>query len=314
MKEIELVSFTTLFKAVVKRRRFAAAAVIGGSLLSLLLAFILPKNYTADATILPSGKTGPIGPFGSALELMDIDLEPQVPSNSSLLFPAILNSRHIRNQLLSSNFNVEGQEKPLADILGKDDEEESLEALDRIIRISLDKRTGIIRIRSTTRSHNLSFQIVNKLVFLLEKFISEKRRTKAWFDHQFIREELNSVECELFEVEKKLIEFERNHRDCATSTDPKVIMEYQRLLRNLQLKHDIYIDLTKEVELADIELKKETPLVRILDTASVPRLKSGPRRKVIVILGGIASLFIGLVGPVLKEVSLSAILRTTFSD
>jgi uncharacterized protein involved in exopolysaccharide biosynthesis len=314
MEDRETISFTLLFQALVNRRRIIAALITGGLLLSILLAFTIPKSYTAYATLLPSGKAEGLGTFGNALSLMKIGLDMEVPPNSSFLFPTIIKSRRIMEQILSSRFEVEGSEKSMADIIGKSGYEESLEALDKIIRVRTDKKTGIIRILATTRNPDLSSQIVNRTVCLLERFSGEKRRTKAWLDYQFILKELSEVEEDLFEAEEELTVFERNHRDIHTSTDPKVIMEHKRLICNLQLQHELYVDLTKQAELADIELKKETPLVKVLDEASPPQLKSGPRRKMIVLLGGAASLFIGITVALTSEVPVSVMLRRILGD
>ncbi len=314
MSDRELVSFTLLFKALVHGRRFIVSIIIGGSIVSLVLAFTLPKTYTSDASILPSGKTLPLGTLGSALNMMNIDADLEIPPNSSYLFPTILSSRSLRCQLLATTYDDGSGKKRLDVILGTDSEEQALKKLDRIIDVGMEKRTGIISIRVTTRNAQLSAHIAGQLILLLEKFNREKRHLKDWQDYDFLVNKLKDIETELFAAEKTLMEFEMHHRDHITSTDPHVIMEHDRLLRDLRLQHEIYIDLMKQVELADIELKKETPLVKVLDAPAVPQVKSGPGRKAIALLGGTLSLLVGLAWPILREVSLIDILRGKFVE
>gem|GEM_PF-3103044 len=313
---MEVASITQLFGALVKWRRFTAVVVVGGSLAFFILAFTLPKRYTANATILPSGGSGGYRNLGRALDLSDLglDLGMNISPNSSFLFPTILRSRHVRDKLLSSRFGEEGSKELLSDILGTRGEEQSRRALDRIIRIDTDRKTGIIWIRATTGDPGLSAMIVNRMLSLLKEFGGEKRRTKAWLNYRFLRDEFESTKLALFEMEEELAAFERNHRDYATTTDPKVIMEHERLLHNLTLEHEIFIDLNKQLELADINLKREEPLVKVLDEASVPQIKSAPPRKIIFILGSTLSLLVGLVFPLVREVSVGDIIRRFLND
>jgi uncharacterized protein involved in exopolysaccharide biosynthesis len=71
---------------------------------------------------------------------------------------------------------------------------------------------------------------------------------------------------------------------------PELALDMLRLKRNVEIENTVYIMLVKELEKARIEEARDTPTVQVMDRASVPNLRSRPRRKVMVVVGGIAGL------------------------
>lgn len=71
---------------------------------------------------------------------------------------------------------------------------------------------------------------------------------------------------------------------------PEISLNYARLLRNVKVGEKVFELLVKEYEQARIEEARDTPTVQILDDATPPELKSRPKRKQIVIIGGILGL------------------------
>lgn len=308
MKSDEKISVVTLIEALVRSRKLVAIIIGAGIALSFTLALTLPQRFTATATILPSGKGNLFGKLGSLIGLQNSSLTDEIPQNSSLLFPTVLSSRYVRMQLLRSTFEYAGKKTTLSEILGKRDIDDALTALDALVGIGMDKKTGIIRIRVTTNDPDLSAAVANRLIDLLRDFNVQKKRKKAWYNYEFLSNKLSEASKELFAAESTLTAFEKRHRDYTESTDPSVVMEHEKLTRELELKENLFIDLTKEKELADIELKRQTPIVRVLDYASPPRIKSFPPRKLIVMAGGSLSLISAVIVSLLRMISLSALI------
>jgi uncharacterized protein involved in exopolysaccharide biosynthesis len=303
MKESDDLSFTLLFSSLVKRRKLTLAIVGMGCVLSLLLALLLPKKYKAESIILPTGDSDSPQQLNSALSSMNININLGVPTNSSFYFPTILNSRNIRVRLLESPFTQDGKTCTLEEILDCGNREKALEKLSTISQVSMNQKTGVITMEATTGNPELSALIVERNIKLLEDFLEEKHSTRAWSNYKPIQDEIARAETELFEVEEELARFEKNHRDYYKSNDPKVLMEHERLLNNLELKTEVYINLIKQSQLVHIQMERESPIVRVLDKAKVPILRCWPRRKSISLLGGIISLLAGILTPVIMEVT-----------
>lgn len=70
----------------------------------------------------------------------------------------------------------------------------------------------------------------------------------------------------------------------ALGTIPEIALELLRLKRKVEIENTIYTMLVKEFEKSRIEEARDTPTLQVLDRASVPNLRSRPKRKMLVIL------------------------------
>jgi uncharacterized protein involved in exopolysaccharide biosynthesis len=76
---------------------------------------------------------------------------------------------------------------------------------------------------------------------------------------------------------------------------PKLGLELARLTRDLKIQEAIFELLSSQYEQAKIQEAKDTPTIQVLDRAVPPEKRSRPKRAMMVILAGIASLFVGIV-------------------
>jgi len=297
----------------VKRFRFIFAILITGFILSVVIPFLLPEEYTSTCSMLPSGNRK-AGKLSAALNMMNINMPSEINSESSALFPAILNSRRIREALLERKILTKNGNRSIRELLEEKSLEESLEKLEDIVSIRQDEKNGMIRVSSTTGDPSLSKGITENLVELLREFNRVKRKTKARHHYNFIRYGLDKAREEMRRAEAALVDFEKKHRHYMESTNPDVLMKHSRLERRLKIKTEVFIDMAREKEIAGIELKRKSPIVKILDRAEKPTLKSGPPRKVVALLGGIFTIFFAFMVPVAREIPLSVIIRKLFLE
>ncbi len=71
---------------------------------------------------------------------------------------------------------------------------------------------------------------------------------------------------------------------------PELALEMARLMREVKTGTVVYRMLVEEYEKARIEEARDTPVVQVLDRAAVPELRSRPKRKILVIFGGVVGL------------------------
>jgi len=71
---------------------------------------------------------------------------------------------------------------------------------------------------------------------------------------------------------------------------PDVALQYMRLRRAVEVQTTVYTMLVNEYEKARIEEARDTPVVQVLDRAEKPNLRSRPKRKLLVIVGGLLGL------------------------
>lgn len=87
----------------------------------------------------------------------------------------------------------------------------------------------------------------------------------------------------------------------ATSDVPDVGLQYARLLRDFKVQETLYELLTKQFEVAKIEAAKNISPIQVLDPATVPDMKSKPRRSLIVLLMTFSAGFLSVIGVLLVE-------------
>jgi uncharacterized protein involved in exopolysaccharide biosynthesis len=76
---------------------------------------------------------------------------------------------------------------------------------------------------------------------------------------------------------------------------PDLAIELARLMRNVKIQETVFELLTSQFEQAKIEESKNTSTISVLDYASVPELKSRPKRSILVLLAVAISLALSLV-------------------
>jgi capsule polysaccharide export protein KpsE/RkpR len=62
---------------------------------------------------------------------------------------------------------------------------------------------------------------------------------------------------------------------------------YADLFRQVQIDESLYETLTKQYEMAKVDEAKQIPMIKVLDPPDIPEIKSFPRRRLIVFIGGI---------------------------
>ena len=73
-------------------------------------------------------------------------------------------------------------------------------------------------------------------------------------------------------------------------TVPATAMELLRHMRRVKTLELVHGMLVKEYETARVEEARDTPTVQVLDWGEVPELRTRPKRKMIVLLGGVAGI------------------------
>jgi uncharacterized protein involved in exopolysaccharide biosynthesis len=79
------------------------------------------------------------------------------------------------------------------------------------------------------------------------------------------------------------------------SQAPSLSLELARLTREVKIQERLFELLTQQYEQYKIEETKDTPTVQVLDKASPPETKYKPKRASMVLIAGIASLFLSVI-------------------
>lgn len=287
------IDLPAMFKLLLQRRRLilGAVAIVGLAASAIMIA--TPNRYTSEAVILPSGKSDKFSALRAMAGLAGgLDLN---DDNSSNLFPVILQSKLVFDSVLAKEyaytFNGQPMRMTLAEYIGKDQPELLRRALSGMTSISTSTRTGEITLAVETEYPELSQKVAAEFLNQLEQFNLYSRRSEASERVRYLSREVDEQERSLRKAEDSLEVYQSRNRNWAMTSSPMLLKELARLKRDTEAKTQTYAYLIQEYEIARLDVQKDMPVVRILDQASLPTVKSGPHRT-ITVLGATAVTFV----------------------
>ena len=116
---------------------------------------------------------------------------------------------------------------------------------------------------------------------------------------QFIEERIYDTEKMLNLAEESLKDFRKQNRRIQNS--PSLLLEQQRLEREVTVLIGVYTTLKQQLETFKIEEIRESDYINVIDPPSIPLSRFKPKKKIAVISAAILGLFIGIVFVFLKE-------------
>jgi uncharacterized protein involved in exopolysaccharide biosynthesis len=144
------------------------------------------------------------------------------------------------------------------------------------ILTDVDRATKILSVKVTMPEAQLSADVVNKLVESLDLYIRTKRKSYAGEQRFYLEKRVETIKDSLSKCENELKDFRERNRLVIQS--PNLVMEQERLLRNIQIQQNVFIELTKQLELAKMDEIKDAPILNVKENAQNPVLKAGPKR------------------------------------
>lgn len=283
------------------RRMRIAGITILFMVVSVVYALMLSNKYTATATILPETPDRGVGQLAQVAGIMSIPGLPPIQMSETDTYPALMKSETILRDVLTKTYETEKFDEPVDlitfwEIDGDTERERYQRALqkirDEVLSISIARDTRVILISVETTDPGLSANIANTISDKLDTYILTQRRTRASQQRRWLDLRLEEVRSDLMEAEEMLKDFRVKNRRIVDS--PELLMEQERLIRDVELHSGVFLELTKQHEMIKVQEIRDMPVVQILDYATAPVTKSGPGRMRIVFLGTVFGLITGL--------------------
>ena len=282
-----------LIGRLLKWKKIIFGASFGITIITAVLLFMQPNLYTSTAIILPSGKSD--GNMSALKNLVGLSGSMMMSDeNSSSLFPVILQSNLIADELMQESyaFTHKGKQMTLTlpEYFDQADPDLRRKALRDITTIEANQKTGEIALGVETAYPGFSQAILAEYLRQLEDFNLNRRQSSAKNNEEYLARQLEANKIELEAVEDALEEYQLANLDWAGSGSPEIMKELTRLRREVEGKSSAYIMLQQQYEMAKFDAQKDVPIVRTLDTPSLPSRKSGPFRRNIILMTGLLSL------------------------
>ena len=272
--------------------------------LAAAIAFSRSPSYTATAIFVPeisgqgrvpSGLAGIAGQFG-------INLGGE-GSRSASFYAEVAKSRDILLRVLLSRYpdprtpDTAADSATLMDIYAPAGDsllrlERAVAQLDRAMSLEVDLPTSLVRLSVTDGSPEIAAAVANRVVAAIDDFNTDSRQSQARRRRQFIEVRTGEAAAELRRAESLLEEFQERNR--AWQHSPQLTSAQSRLRRGVELRQEVFLTLSRELETSRIEEIDDAPVISVIQRAVPPRFKSAPRRGVIIVLGGVLGVLLAL--------------------
>jgi uncharacterized protein involved in exopolysaccharide biosynthesis len=167
-----------------------------------------------------------------------------------------------------------------------------VEKMKKLIAGKASPKTGVITLTVRAQTGDLAVQIANNLLSQINTFNLNRRQQQAGAERAFVEKRQAEALGELREAEGNLQAFQMQNRDFARS--PTLQLEYNRLMRTVDMRQTVYTSLAAAYEQAKIEEVRDLPVITVLAPPEVPLIpesKKGVRKVAFALIVG---LFLGI--------------------
>ena len=227
------------------------------------------------------------------------------------VYTEIIRSRTLARSMLKRKFDtIEfGKNKTLLEIL-MDNKNLKFNSSNLREKIAVDKLIGMISVDKKISHYDLSISAHEPLfardiaIALIDELESAQRnynKSKTSKTRKFVEDRIVETEKELNNAEEALKNFRDRNRRMENS--PALLLEQQRLTREVSVLIGVFTTLKQQLENIKIEEVKESNYVIVLDPPEAPLSRSRPNKRFMVTLAGFFGLFLGSIFGFFKDYS-----------
>jgi tyrosine-protein kinase Etk/Wzc len=193
------------FKTIVAWRKFIVIATIATAGVVALVSLVLPKWYTATASVFPPDQAGRATMYSDLIQSLQMPLLGQLGTGArpETIYIDMMKSRHIGERLV--------EEFDLYNVYGVKLVEDAIANLHSHTSYTL-LENGVISVNFEARDPKLAADIANGYIELLDEFNRRLNTTRASKTREFIEEQLVKRERLLAEAEVELKEFQEKNQ------------------------------------------------------------------------------------------------------
>lgn len=263
----------------------------------LILLFWVKPFYDSSIVILPdygNNSKGMLSQLSGLASLAGVQVGQSDPSG---IYEQLVSSEAILDSVIFQKYIVQKFDRPvnLIDYFEIDPEKDlpdSLQNRQRYLEVFkdltknrikavADVSTSILTISVRMPESRLSADVANQIAVSLNNYVVNQSSFHAKNQRIYLEKRVEEVKDSLSEAENKLKYFNENNRFVDQS--PALLLIQKRLYRNVEITNAIYLELVKQLELAKLDEKKDTPIINVEQYAKDPIKKTGPQRAVLLI-------------------------------
>ena len=324
--EIDLIS---LLKKIYKSKKIIIFITAIFMITGIVVALLSPLKYNSKTVFITQNQEMGSSSLSGVASLVGINLGGnsyggEIPST---MYPQIIESvkfkRLLLNKIIDNKNNLtlenfiakhysikEIQEQNNSELGMTLNEEKYFKILTEILSVSVDQKDGFISINCEMPNAEYSAKVAKFSREILQNIIIENKIETARQNLVFSEGQLLEKKEEFDDIYSKLAIFSDSNLNSVNSF---VLNEKNKLESEFQIISAVVEEISKQVEQAKLQLKKDTPVFSTIQEAIIPVKRSSPKRTQIVIIFGfigfIVSVIFVLIKNPLKEI-ISEIINT----
>lgn len=303
------VSPLLFLNAVLRYRR--AIAGFAGFLIVLITAYTLyiGPQYSSVLVFMPQADQGALGGVAGVAAQFGISLSSGSPDQSPQFYGELVLLRSFKEALVTSKFPVVVRPgtngtrdsvvtQSLMNWMDVDTDrpegervEMAMALLPKIFTVIPEVQTSLITITIQTRWPDLSRQVAERTLALINQFNSGSRSSRAATERQFVEGRLAVARDSLLAAEDRSRRFLEQNRNYANS--PMLVLEQSRLQRQVDFQQQVVATLMQSAEQARIQEVRDTPEVTVVAPPESPSLPDRRRLLLKWLLAGILGVILG---------------------
>ena len=161
-------------------------------------------------------------------------------------------------------------------------------SLEELISVEVNEKEGFITLSTLDQNPKYAAVVTSKALALLQNFITNYKTENANRILTFVTQQFELKQKQYNAVQKELAEFKDQNKNISTAV-------FQSNLQKIQTRYDlvysVYLELSKQLEQAKLQVSKEIPNISIIEPVYIPNQKEQPKRALILVV----FTFLGLV-------------------
>ncbi len=279
-----------------KRKKYLLVNFIVLILALAYLLFLTKPYFTSTVTVLPEygSRSNILSQFSGLAELAGVKVGETAPTE---IYEKLVPSETVLQDVIYSKYKTEKYVNPVNLIeyfeIDQDDDNPEIRKRKNFLKIydiltkarittDVDRMTKTLTVTVTMPEGQFSADVVNKLITSLDLYIRTQRKSYATEQSYYLEKRTAQIKDSLNIAENKLTVFREQNR--ITTQSPNLLLEQARLMRDVEILQTVFVELTKQLELAKIDQIKDAPVLNVKEYAKNPVIKAGPKRAITLVV------------------------------
>lgn len=155
-----------------------------------------------------------------------------------------------------------------------------MKILETKMSLNVNDKEGYVTISANMPEALVAAQVTERIMYLLQKYVTEFKIEKAAANYEFIKQQYNEAWEQYKEKQEEYAKFKDANRSITTAL---AATKEEQIKNDYNLAYSLYSELAKQKVQAEIKVKEDTPILTVVEPVIVPREKSKPKRSMILI-------------------------------